>query len=299
MKSTTKTSLLIMAAGLGSRYGGNKQVDRIGPDGEILMQYSVYDAIKAGFNKIVLVIKPEYKQLLKDIFSDYIASGIEFHFVYQDFSSIPEFYKIPTERTKPFGTVHALLCAKEVINEPFSVINADDFYGSEAFIQMHGALQNIKDKNAVMVAYKLKNTVSENGTVTRGICNVQNEKLFSIVETHGIATDTAGNIFNGQGHLDGDLPISMNMWGFSPSIFEKLDASFKKFLTNINEGDIKAEHVLPTFVDEQIKANSLSVSVLKTSSAWFGVTYKEDREKVAIKLLQMKGSGIYPKNLTL
>ena len=298
--NTQKTSLLIMAAGLGSRYGGNTQVDRIGPDGEILMKYSVYDAIKAGFNKIVLIIKPEYKELLEDIFADYIANGIEFCFAYQDFSSIPDIYEIPSERTKPFGTVHALLCAKDIIKEPFAVINADDFYGADAFSVMHEALVSLKnEKDAIMVAYNLKNTVSENGTVTRGICNVENGKLSSIVETYDIAVDADGNIISGGNVLDCDLPTSMNMWGFPPSIFGKLDASFRSFLMSIKDGDIKAEHVLPTFVDEQIKSDTLSVSVLKTNSAWFGVTYKEDREKVANKLLSMKESGEYPEKLAL
>ena len=292
--------LVIMAAGLGSRYGGNKQVDRIGPDGEILMKYSVYDAIKAGFNKIVLIIKPEYRELLEDIFSDYIESGIEFCFAYQDFSSIPDIYKIPTERTKPFGTVHALLCAKDIIKEPFAVINADDFYGADAFKVMHAELVSLDNsKRAIMVAYSLKNTVSENGTVTRGICNVTNGVLSSIVETYDIAINDDGNIISDGALLDENLPTSMNMWGFYPSIFQKLDESFKAFLMNIKEGDIKAEYVLPSFVDEQIKTDSLEVSVLKTNSAWFGVTYKEDRVKVANRLLQMKESGEYPKNLSL
>ena len=238
--------------------------------------------------------------MLEDIFSDYIASGIEFCFAYQDFSSVPNIYKIPEERTKPFGTVHALLCAKDIIKEPFAVINADDFYGANAFKVMHEELVMLDgNKRAIMVAYNLKNTVSENGTVTRGICNVENGLLSSIVETYDIAINNNGNIISGGAILDENLPTSMNMWGFSPSVFKKLEASFKAFLMNIKDGDIKAEHVLPTFVDEQIKSDTLSVSVLKTNSAWFGVTYKEDREKVAQKLLSMKVSGEYPEKLSL
>ena len=300
MQSKRKTALLIMAAGLGSRYGGNKQVDRIGPDGEILMQYSVFDAIKAGFDKIVFIIKPEHRALLEDICAPFAANGVEIAFAYQDFSSIPSFYKIPAERIQPFGTVHAVLCAKKVINEPFAIINADDFYGADSFKVIHEDLLTLDFPTALMVAYDLKNTVSKNGTVTRGVCEVENEILRGIREVYDIGVDESGNIFDKQlGELDKNAPVSMNMWGFTPEIFTLLESSFNEFLANIEDGNIKAEYVLPSFVGKSIASNALSVKVLRTSSEWFGVTYKEDREAVAKKLLEFKQNGIYLEKLML
>ena len=185
----SKATLLIMAAGLGSRYGGNKQVDGIGPHGEILMQYSIYDAIRAGFDKLVFVIKPEHQAIVESFCRD--IKGVEISFVYQDFTSIPSFYTIPAERVKPFGTVHAVLCAKEAVKEPFAVINADDFYGADAFSVMYDELMRLKAGEATMVAYYLKNTVSRNGAVTRGVCGVKNGKLAEVVETYKITAITS------------------------------------------------------------------------------------------------------------
>ncbi len=300
MSIPQKTALLIMAAGLGSRYGGDKQVDRIGPDGEILMQYSIFDAARAGFNKIVLIIKPAYRELLEELLAPFSKAGLEICFAYQDFSSIPQSYKVPEERVKPFGTVHAVLCAKDIIKEPFAVINADDFYGADAFAVMHGAVTSLQKNTGAMVAYSLKNTVSQNGTVTRGICEVENGQLVNITETYDIGIDADGSIRDIKaGLLDKELPVSMNMWGFDPDIFGALENSFEEFLQNIPDGDIKAEYVLPSFVDSQIKSERLNINVLKTSARWFGVTYKEDREVVAQKLAQMKESGEYPTKLLL
>ena len=300
MNKYQKTSLLIMAAGLGSRYGGDKQIDRLGPDGEILLQYSIFDALKAGFNKIVLIIKPSYRQILEELCADFKSFGAEIEFAYQDFSSIPSSYSVPTERVKPFGTVHAVLCAKDIINEPFAVINADDFYGRESFEIMHDALLNVSKSSGVMVAYKLKNTVSLNGTVTRGICETENGILKSIIETYEIKSNNDGSITNSeQKNLDGETPVSMNMWGFHPSIFEKLENSFVDFLASISEGDIKAEYVLPSFVGEQIRSDALRITALTSPSKWFGVTYREDRDAVIQKLLQMKLDGTYPEKLCL
>lgn len=293
-----KTALLIMAAGLGSRYGGNKQIDRIGPDGEILMQYSVYDAVRAGFDKIVFIIKPEHRALLEDICAPFVKKGIEIAFAYQDFSSIPSFYTIPKERIKPFGTVHAVLCAKDIISEPFAIINADDFYGSDSFAVMHEALTELRFPSALMVAYDLKNTVSKNGTVTRGICDIEDGYLKAIREVYDIGVGEDGNIFDkALGELDKNSPVSMNMWGFAPDIFALLESSFDTFLREIAEGDIKAEYVLPTFVSKMISEKSISVRALRTDSEWFGVTYKEDRDAVASKLLEFKESRKYPEGL--
>ncbi|MBE6668281.1 MAG: hypothetical protein E7607_08245 [Ruminococcaceae bacterium] len=291
-----KTTLLIMAAGLGSRYGGNKQVDGIGPGGEILMQYSIYDAIRAGFNKIVFVIKPEHQSIIEGFCKD--IKNAEIEFVYQDFSSIPSFYKIPEERIKPFGTVHAVLCARNAINEPFAVINADDFYGRDAFAVMHEKLVSLPKGESTMVAYYLENTVSKNGAVTRGICQVENGILRKVKETYKIVLDEKGSICDEEsGFLDGKLPVSMNMWGFTPDIFDELDSAFCDFLKNIPDGEIKAEYALPTFIDKIITEKNHKVSVLSTSAVWFGVTYIEDRATVAAALLEKRNIGEYPERL--
>ena len=298
MLMADKTTLLIMAAGLGSRYGGNKQVDGIGPHGEILMQYSIYDAISAGFNKIVFVIKPEHKSVIEELCVG--IKGVEMEFVYQDFSSIPDVYSVPELRTKPFGTVHAVLCAKNVIREPFAVINADDYYGADAFRVMHGKLQELGEREGTMVAYRLKNTVSRNGAVTRGICEINGEKLLGVRETYSITVDADGKIRDADaGELCAEALVSMNMWGFTPYIFELAEQSFAEFLSNIPNGELKAEYALPTMVDKFISGGLISVSVLSTDSAWFGVTYKEDKALVTAELRKMHDEGIYPEKLFL
>jgi len=291
-----KTTLLIMAAGLGSRYGGNKQVDRIGPHGEMLMQYSIYDAVRAGFSKLVFIIKPEYRELIEDVCKD--LKNIEVEYVYQDFSSIPAFYKIPEERTKPFGTVHAALCAKNVISEPFAVINADDFYGAEAYETLCKKLVELKEGEAAMVAYKLKNTVSKNGAVTRGICSVSDGLLTKVTETYKIVLTESGDILDDNGEkLDGESLVSMNMWGFLPSFFGEAEAGFNAFLRSLEPDNIRGEYALPTLVDDAVGANKLKVHALYSSAEWFGVTYKEDRPLVAEKLVEMHGTGKYPEKI--
>lgn len=290
------TTLLIMAAGLGSRYGGNKQVDGIGPHGEILMQYSIYDAIRAGFEKLVFVIKPEHRGIIEDFCRE--IRGVDISFVYQEFSSIPDFYQIPVARTKPFGTVHAVLCAKDVIHEPFAVINADDFYGADAFRVMQRELNRLEQGQGTMVAYRLKNTVSRNGAVTRGVCDVEDGALRKVTETYSITVDEQGSIRDADsGALDGEALVSMNMWGFLPEIFEEMEKDFHCFLRNIEEGNIKAEHALPTMVDGMLRDGRLRISVLTTDAVWFGVTYREDRASVAEELWRMHEGGIYPEIL--
>lgn len=290
-----KTTLLIMAAGLGSRYGGDKQVDGIGPHGEILMQYSIYDAVRAGFNKLVFVIKPQYRPIVEKLCENV---SVEVEYVYQDFDSIPSFYKIPEERVKPFGTVHAVLCANDVIKEPFAVINADDFYGAEAFEKIHTKLVSLGGAEGTMVAYRLKNTVSLNGTVTRGVCSVENGRLAGVKETYNIAVDKNGVISDDEsGVLDGDLLVSMNIWGFHSTLFEDMKREFEEFLRGIKEGDIKAEYALPTMVDDLIKSGKLTIDVLDTDSVWFGVTYKEDKPYVTEQLKKLHDSGVYPEKL--
>lgn len=299
MKNKEK-ALVIMAAGLGSRYGGNKQVDKIGPDGEILMQYSVFDAIKAGFTKIIFIIKPEYTELINEISSDARAAGIKIELAYQDFSSIPSFYNIPTERAKPFGTVHAVLSAKDLINEPFAIINADDFYGRDAFVAMSKALDSSSSGNGAMVAYELKNTVSKNGSVTRGICKTENQTLTEIVEVFDIILSPDGTISDkSAGVLDPYAPVSMNMWGFYPDVLDMMNDAFCEFLRNIQDGDVKAEYPLPSFIGKAIDEKKLSIRVYTTNAEWFGVTYAEDRPAVSERLSNMKEKGVYPTSLKL
>ena len=291
-----KTTLLIMAAGLGSRYGGNKQIDGLGPHGEILMQYSIHDAVRAGFDRIVFVIKPEHREIMERLCQS--MTGVEIAFVYQDFSSIPSVYPVPAERVKPFGTVHAVLCAADVIREPFAVLNADDFYGADSFSIMQEALCSLRTGEAAMVAYRLKNTVSRNGAVTRGVCAMENGELRKVTETYKITVDDDGNIRDDAcGALDGEVPVSMNFWGFLPETFAQMRASFEEFLMKIEEGSLKAEYALPTMVDRMLTAETLRVRVLTTDAVWFGVTYREDRDGVAAELARLHAEGVYPERL--
>ena len=226
-----KAALVIMAAGLGSRYGGNKQVDGVGPDGEILMEYSIYDAIRAGFTKVVFIIKPDMVDLMHRICGDYVArrtaadgSPVEVCYAVQDFTSVPDFYTIPPQRQKPFGTVHAVLCARSYVKEPFCVINADDYYGVDAYRAMYAELQHLPEQgSATMVGYLLKNTVSANVTVSRGVCQVENGHLTGVKETLKIRLDPDGTIVDEvEGTLSPDTVVSMNFWGFMPSFFDEL-----------------------------------------------------------------------------
>ena len=296
MSKIEKPTLLIMAAGLGSRYGGDKQIDGLGPHGEILMQYSIYDAIRAGFGKIVFVIKPEHQTVIERICEG--LTGVEIAYAYQTFSSIPDWYSIPKDRVKPFGTVHAVMSAADVIGEPFAVINADDFYGADAFRVMREHLRSMPEDEASMVAYRLKNTVSPNGAVTRGICAVEGGRLTKVSETYRITVDETGAIRDAErGLLEPNALVSMNMWGFSPSAFGAMAAYFEKFLKAVDEGDCKAEYALPSFVDGMLRERDATVRVLSTDAVWFGVTYQEDRPAVMQTLARMHNEGVYPEKL--
>ena len=302
-----RVSLVIMAAGLGSRYGGSKQVDGIGPHNEILMEYSIYDAIRAGFSKVVFIIKPEMEALMHRLCGDYLAkrtaadgSPVEVAYAFQDFSSVPDFYQIPPERTKPFGTVHALLCAADVVHEPFCVINADDYYGVDAYRTIYQELTRLPAKGkATMVGYQLKNTASLHGTVSRGICQVQDGKLRSIREALKVQLYPDGTLRDlaEDAALAPETVVSMNFWGFAPSIFPALKAYFEDFLRNEAGDNIKAECLLPVMVGEQLKAGALEVSVLRSADKWFGMTYHEDRQVVAEELKKLHAAGVYPESL--
>ncbi len=302
-----KASLVIMAAGLGSRYGGSKQVDGIGPHHEILMEYSIYDALQAGFHKIVFIIKPDMHDLMDRLCGSYLrrktaldGSPVEVVYVDQDFTSIPKFYAVPPERTKPFGTVHALLCAEEAVHEPCCVINADDYYGAHAYKAMYKTLQHLPaEGEAAMVGYLLKNTASLYGTVSRGVCTLENGELKAVRETANIQLYPDGVLkdLTEDRLLSPETVVSMNFWGFMPSIFPAMRAYFDDFLRRTAGNDLKAECLLPVMADHLMKHRQLSIRVLSSPDQWFGITYREDRALVTEALQKLHDSGAYPEKL--
>ena len=296
------TTLLIMAAGLGSRYGGNKQVDRIGPNGEILMEYSIHDAVEAGFDKVVFVIRRSMDQMFRELIGNKIAKKVSVSYAYQEYDSLPGGFIPPADRTKPYGTVHAVMCAKDLIHEPFAVINADDYYGKDAFVAMASSLRRLRteENKASMVAYYLKNTVSKNGHVTRGVCTTdESGHLVKVTETYSILPFPDGTIRDIHDNPDGvildpDALVSMNMWGFNPSFFEAGTKYLSDFLQDPSGDPLKKECLLPALVDTMMHTTGLQVEVLSTKAVWFGVTYKEDKDYVAGELKKLHENGSYP-----
>jgi len=291
------TALIIMAAGLASRYGGNKQIDGMGPNGEILMEYSIRDAIRAGFTKIVFIIRKDMQKLMHDLCGRKFEDQVEVCYAVQDFDSVPG--GVPEGRVKPYGTVHAALSARVCVSEPFAVLNADDYYGVESFKQMHEFLQTVKPQgSAAMMGYMLRNTVSRHGGVARAICRMENGRLVSVREKSKVRLLEDGTIADMADEsapevLNGDDAVSMNFWGFGEGMFEVMDREFTRFVSEIPAGDLKAEYLLPVFVDRLLKAGELEVSVLPTQAKWFGVTYREDRDRVAAELKKLHDAGIY------
>lgn len=297
-------TLVIMAAGMGSRYGGDKQIDGMGPHNEVLMLYSIYDAIKAGFTKVVFIIKHNFEERFKACVGDVVKDKIKVEYAYQELNDLPAGCCVPADRTKPLGTVQALLSAKDVVHEPFAVINADDYYGVPAFATMVEHLGKLSpEKHACMVGYYLKNTVSENGHVTRGVCGVDaNNQLESVTETYKIQPFPDGTIRDTEKDpqgviLDPDALVSMNFFGFTPWLFQKAEERFTAFLKSLSPTDLKAEYVLPVLVDQLMHEEGLKVDMLTTDAVWFGVTYKEDKPYVQGELKKMHESGIYPEKL--
>lgn len=298
-----KPTLFVLAAGMGSRYGGLKQLDPLGPNGETIMDYSIYDAMKAGFGKVVFVIRKDFE----DDFRNKILSKYEGHIpvevVFQSTDALPEGFTCPTDRTKPWGTNHAVLMGKSVIKEPFAVINADDFYGRDAFEVMAKELMRERDKKGdyCMVGFRVGNTMTENGSVARGVCETKDGLLSSIVERTAISYDKNHDIVftdeNGvEQHLEPTTPVSMNLWGFTPDYFDYSEREFVKFL----EKDIntpKAEFFIPLVVDTLINSGEATVKVLDTDSKWFGVTYAADRPGVVAKFAELHADGTYPSKL--
>jgi NDP-sugar pyrophosphorylase family protein len=294
-----KPTLLILAAGMGSRFGGLKQVEPVGPNGEAIIDYSIFDAIRAGFGKVVFVIRESFADAFKEKFGDQLAGKIEVEYVFQELDNLPKGFSLPEGREKPWGTAHAILVAKDVINEPFCALNADDFYGFNAYKVMAGFLKTSENQNEYsMVGYQLANTLSDFGSVSRGICEVnQNDELKSIVETKKIFK--RGNLIiseepdGSEKQLTGNETVSMNIWGFKPSIFPVLEEKFIQFLkAEIDQP--KSEMYIPSVVFEMIEEGEATVKVLKTDSPWFGVTYKEDKPAVVNKIKSLVEKGEYP-----
>jgi len=288
-------TLLVMAAGMGSRYGGLKQLDKIGPNGETIIDYSVFDAIKAGFSKIVFIIRKDFENEFKKNISDKFSNDIQVELVYQNIHHLPTGFFAPDDRIKPWGTGHAILCASESIDGPFNVINADDYYGRDSFKTI-ADYYNDGNNSFSMVAFQLEKTLSEFGSVTRGLCSVNDDRLVNIVETENLVKSESGITSNSDLDLIGDEPVSMNMWGFTPVIFDYLNIMFEKFLSN-NINDNKSEFLIPSVINDLINSSEQQVQVLYSKSSWFGVTYKEDKPYVVQQIQNLVNSGFYPHKL--
>lgn len=300
-------TLVIMAAGIGSRFGeGIKQLAPVGANGEIIMDYSIYDAIRAGFKKVVFIIRKDIEKEFKEVIGDRISKVLDVSYAYQELENIPKEYSVPKDRKKPWGTGQAVLSIKGIVNEPFAVINADDYYGTEGFKAIYDYLSNETQDNDVynccMAGFILKNTLSDNGGVSRGVCTVDNDGyLKNVVETFEIeykngeltAKDEEGNPVD----LDSEQVVSMNMWGLPNNFLSELEKGFEEFLGSITEKDIKKEYLLPLVIDRCIKEKKAKVKVLKTYDKWFGVTYKEDKELVIKSIRELIKKGVYPEKL--
>jgi len=297
-----KPSLLVLAAGMGSRYGGDKQLDKVGPAGQTIIDYSIYDAVRAGFGKIIFVIRRDIEEQFKNSFMKPLEGKVDIDYVFQDLDDLPRGYKPSPERVKPWGTSHAIMVARNKIREPFGVINSDDYYGVESFQILHDFLVNDKDDNTYcIVGYPMGNTLSDHGHVNRGVCKVNEEgNLVHIVETRRIEKRPDGIFAPGEKgrevEYSADEVVSMNLWGFKPSCFEYLEKEFVNFIER-SAGDPKAELDIPTSMDVYVKKGEINIRVLMTESKWFGVTYREDRPFVVRSLQDMVDKGIYPEKL--
>ena len=303
-----KPTLVIMAAGMGSRYGGLKQIDPVDSEGNKIVDFSIYDALRAGFGKVIFIIKEENREAFKEAIVDRINGKIDVELAFQKLDDIPEGVKIPEGREKPWGTAQAVLAARDLIDGPFAVINADDFYGREAFEKMHDFLVETEDDELYrysMVGFVLRNTLTENGYVSRGICNVTEDGFLAGVteRTHIEKAGDAAKYTEDDGatyvDLTGDESVSMNFWGFGKSFIPELSKAFEEFMRNIDKATnpLKAECYLPAVVDSLIKDGKASAKVLKSNDKWFGVTYKEDKANVMASIAKLKEEGVYPEKL--
>lgn len=297
-----KPTLVIMAAGMASRYGSMKQIQQFGPGGETIMDYSIYDAIKAGFQKVVFIIRKDFAADFKNIFEPKLKGKIETEYVFQEMDKYLEGYSVPEGRVKPWGTSHAILCAGETVNEPFAVINADDFYGADSFQKAHDFLKtDCKENVYAIIGYELAKTLSENGSVSRGVCEVdQHNNLVAIYERLKIYRENGQMVYEApdgkKQPVPEDAKASMNFWCFHPSVFSFLQKGFQTFLTE-NIGNLKAEYLIPFSADQFIRQGLGVIKVISTPAQWFGVTYKEDAPVVQKSLNDLVEKGAYPKNL--
>ena len=302
-----KPVLVIMAAGMGSRYGGLKQIDPVDRDGDLIIDFSIFDAVQAGFETIVFIIKKSIEKEFKEHIGNRMEKHVKVEYVYQENDKLPEGFMVPEGRVKPWGTGHAILCCKDVVDGPFAVINADDFYGKSAFRAIYDQLSSHGDGETyqyTMVGYDLYNTLTEHGHVARGVCSMdENRKLLDIhertrIEKHGERAEYTEDDGSTWEYLPQGTTVSMNMWGFTPSILEELEKRFVPFLEkNLFANPLKCEYFLPFVVDELLKEGKAEVTVLKSVDRWYGVTYKEDKQMVTDAIQRMKDEGIYPQSL--
>ena len=297
--------LVIMAAGMGSRYGGLKQIDKVDDFGHIIIDYSIYDAIKAGFRDVTFIIKKEIEREFREVMDAHLAGkDINVKYVYQEIDKLPEGYTVPAGRKKPWGTAHALLCCLGTVDAPFAVINADDYYGAHAFVKIYEFLKNASDDGKyhfAMVGYRIKNTVTEQGTVSRGICTGKDGMLTEVVERTKIGIKPNGDIYYTEDGVDYDLDpetlVSMNLWGFTPSYLEECRARVPIFLDeNLSKNPEKCEFFLPGVVSELINEGKADVRILDNEDKWYGVTYKEDKADVVRAFRELTAKGVYPEN---
>lgn len=301
-----KTTLVIMAAGIGSRFGGGiKQLEPVGPSGEIIMDYSIFDAMEAGFDKVVFIIRKDLEKDFREVIGNRIDQIIETGYAFQELDDLPAGFEKPADRTKPWGTGQAILCCKDIVKEPFAVINADDYYGKEAFVKVHDYLVQEHPASErmefCMAGFQLGNTLSENGGVTRGICSVNDKQhLTKVTETKNIIKTDKGAAVQGEDGtltpVEADCPVSMNMWGFTPEIFDVLEKGFGEFLQALPD-PTKGEYLIPTIVDGLIQSKQANVTVLESKDKWFGVTYKEDKPTVVRSFQELIAAGVYKEKL--
>ena len=297
-----KPTLFVLAAGMGSRYGGLKQIDGLGPNGETIMDYSVYDALRAGFGKVVFVIRKDFEEAFREVVISKYADKVPCEVCFQSVDKVPEGCTYNPERTKPWGTNHAVLMAKDLIREPFAVINADDFYGRESFQVLADYLKSVEGTTGkyCMVGYRVANTLSENGSVSRGVCATdENGYLTDVVERTKIEKVGDKIIYTEDGvdtEISPNSPVSMNMWGFTPEYFEYVEKAFVEFLQARGQ-ELKSEFYIPTLVNDMIRSGKATCKVLDTTSKWFGVTYAEDRPQVVMKINNLVKEGVYPEKL--
>ena len=301
------TTLVVLAAGIGSRFGGGiKQLEPVGPNGEIIMDYSIYDALEAGFNKVVFIIRKDLEKDFKEIIGNRIEKVCKVEYVFQEKDAVPEAYLSKAAfRQKPWGTGQAIMLCKDAVKEPFAVINADDYYGKTAFRSIHDYLVGAKMEkpyDLAMIGFILGNTLSDNGSVTRGVCSINaDSKLVKVTETGGIVkTATGAGVMDKDGEvapIDENAVVSMNLWGLTPNVFDEFEKKFDEFLAPLPEGVTKDEYCLPTIIDELLQEGKATVNVLYSQDKWFGVTYKEDKQVVVDSFKALIDSGVYPEKL--